>query len=225
MRERTIAIGRLLALVIATALIFLPQQQPQDIKTTRHADVAQASTATPVAPAPQPTAPSLPVPQAKPVEAPKSEPPKPQPWVISASPNGGTNNVNRALAHLQSMGLTKQGAAMIVGNFLQEKPSAFVTGDPCSGTLGDGGKAHGFGQWHPGRRADMPCGFIEQLTWAIDTEMVRDHKNGGGHNLSALLRDPSATEYQLDAAIKKWERYGHKGKRFEYGVSILAQLR
>jgi hypothetical protein len=152
------------------------------------------------------------------------KPPSPTPWTIESSPNGGTDYVNQALAHYQSMRLTRQGAAMLIGNFLQEKPSAFITGDPCGGTLGDGGQAHGLGQWHPGRRYDMPCGFVEQLTWAVDVEMVRDNSNGGGHDLSALLRDPSATIDQLDYAIKRWERYGHKGARYEYGLAILSQV-
>lgn len=222
MRERTMAIGRTVAFVVATTLALVIKPT---IDNTQHALGVDLAKPTTVAAVEKPSTPDLHVPTAKPAEAEKpKEPPRPAPWAIAESPNGGTPNVNKALELYQSMGLTKQGAAMLIGNFLQEKPSAFATGDPCGGVLGDGGAAHGLGQWHPGRRYDMPCGFDEQLKWAVNVEMVRDNNKGGGHNLNALLKDPSATPAQLDYAIKGWERYGTKGSRYEYGIAILNQL-
>ena len=158
----------------------------------------------------------------QPEPAKPAEPPRPTPWAAITSPNGGTDYVNKALAHYQDMGMTKQGAAMLVGNFLQEMPSAFATGDPChSSGISDGGLALGFGQWHPGRRTDMPCGFTEQLTWAVNVEMERD---GGGKQLRPLLFDGNATAGQIDYGLKLWERYGIKGSRYQFGIDILNQL-
>lgn len=226
MRERTLAIGRLVALVLATILMIFFKPAQDDFKQAMNVDFIKTDAT--VAAAPKPSAPTSTLPAAKATEAPAVQPQpapgRPTPWAIQNSPNGGTDNVNKALALYQDMGLTKQGAAMLIGNFLQEKPSAFATGDPCGGVPGDGGLAEGLGQWHPGRRADMPCGFTDQLKWAVDVEMVRDNERGGGHNLAALLRDPNATTGQLDAAIKAWERYGTKGARYEYGIAVLAQL-
>ncbi len=165
------------------------------------------------------------------IEEPTSEPLQPpealepEPWNIEAIPAGARGDlvhVNNAIEHYQDMGLTKQGTAMLVGNYLQEMPEAFVSGDPCDPDgYGDGGKALGFAQWHPGRRADAPCGFYEQLTWAVNTEMKRD---SGGQVLHPLLYDSAATADQLHYGLKKWERYGVAGKRYQFGIAILNQL-
>lgn len=217
MHERTHAIGRIVGLVLATASIVLAVPVQDTITQNLQTKTADK-------PIIVPTTVKAKAMEAVAVKTTPAEPPKPAPWSVDSSPNGGTELVNKAIALYQSMGLTKQGTAMIVGNFLQEKSSAFVTGEPCGGTAGDGGLAMGFGQWHPGRRTDMPCGFNEQLTWAVNIEMVRDDQHNGGHSLSGLLRDPNATPEQLDRAIYLWERYGHKGLRYEYGIALLNQL-
>lgn len=226
MRERTLAIGRLVALVLATALVIFFRPVQDNLKQAMNVDFIKTNAT--IAAAPKVSTPTSMMPTAKskkaPIVRPKA-PSRPTVWAIQNSPNGGTSYVNKALALYQNMGLTKQGAAMLIGNFLQEKPSAFATGDPCGGAPGDGGLAEGFAQWHPGRRGDMPCGFTEQLKWAVDVEMVRDNERGGGHNLAGLLRTPSSSIGQLDAGIKAWERYGTKGLRYDYGVYILNQLR
>lgn len=142
-------------------------------------------------------------------------------WEIINSPRElvGVEKINASLAHYQNMGMSKQGAAYLVGNFIQEKPSAFIDGNPCAGVMGDGGRAHGFGQWHPDRRFDMPCGFEEQLSWAVNTEMVRDTPD-----LKQALFDINSSPSTIAYLIKKWERYGEEGNRFYYGESILSQL-
>ena len=152
-------------------------------------------------------------------------PPAPvdKPWTVTTVIQGvAPDTINRALAVYNSQGLSKTGAAYIIGNFMQEKRSAFITLDPCGGTLGDGGAAHGFGQWHPARRVDMPCGFDEQLIWAVNVEMPRD----AGHNGYANLGDRLKTDNVDDIiyGIKQWERYGHEGSRFQYGAEILANI-
>lgn len=213
MRDTTMAFGRIVALVVATIYVILFKPIQASVNHTFAANLPKLST-TSAQSVLKPTAPSLLVP--------KAEPPKPQPWAISSSPNGGTELVNKALEHYQNMGMTKQGAAMLIGNYLQEMPEAFTTGDPCHKSgYGDGGLALGFAQWHPGRRADMPCGFTEQLTWSVEVEMKRD---SGGQKLHPLLFDAAATTHQIDYGVKAWERYGIKGHRYEYGLKILSQL-
>ncbi len=145
------------------------------------------------------------------------------PWEVKTSVAGGhVDKINAAIATYKAQGLTKEGAAYIVGNFLQEKTSAFITGDPCGGLLGDGGLAHGYGQWHPGRRADMPCDSTAQLIWALNVEMPRDAKNNGYGCLCDALRGNDVG--LITKRIKQWERYGHEGYRFDYGAQILDQL-
>lgn len=239
MRDSTMAMGRIIALVLATLTVVFYRPGLGGVQHAITPDKvihAQEKTAqktpnpaSPTASIPKTSSPSsppvVPPPTLPPEPLKPVEPPKPAVWAVKSAPNGTLEGVNKALSLYQDMGLSKQGAAMLVGNFLQEMPQAFRTGDPChtSGT-GDGGLALGFGQWHPGRRVDMPCGFTDQLTWAVNTEMVRDNRNGGGHNLGALVRNNAATPLQLDHAIKLWERYGYKGSRYEYGLSILGQL-
>lgn len=160
----------------------------------------------------QPTAPA--VEQVKPAA--------PAPWQVSRSPHARVSvvRINTVLAHLQKKGLTKQGAAYLVGNFIAE---SYV--EPCDRIKGDGGLAWGLAQWHPGRRADMPCDLIAQLDWAIDVEMARDSKNGKRYpNLRDRLIDPNQTAQGLLLGFKQWERYGIEGNRGKYGAQIHSQL-
>lgn len=135
-------------------------------------------------------------------------------WAVSSNVGGvDKNQINKVLRILQDKGLTKQGAAMLTGNFITE--SRLI---PC-GLKGDGGLAEGLAQWHPNRRRDMPCDLTEQLHWAIDTEMVRDTPA-----LAKALYKPSATVKELDHLLYRWERYGIKGNRYELGVQILKEM-
>lgn len=150
-------------------------------------------------------------------------PPKQAAWDIESTPGPRVKlrYVNQAVAYYQNLGMTKQGVAMLVGNYLQEMPIAFVSGNPCDPAgYGDGGRALGFAQWHPGRRVKMPCGFHEQLGWALG-EMKRHH---GGKRLRPLLFDSKATVDQIHIGIKGWEVYGVAGNRYQYGKNILKQL-
>lgn len=152
-------------------------------------------------------------------ELPKSITPVEEPtktnWSVKSSPHSRVpvERVNTALAHYQDMGMSKQGAAYLVGNFIGE--SNLV---PC-GNYGDGGKAHGLGQWHPNRRKDMPCDFAEQLTWAVNTEMARDTPG-----LKEVLFDHNASTTSIKDFIYRWERYSIQGARWNYAQAIYNQL-
>jgi len=145
------------------------------------------------------------------------EPVVPERYAVSSSPHGAVSvdTINLALGVYQDMGMTKQGAGYLVGNFIAESKMV-----PC-GLYGDGGLAQGLGQWHPTRRQDMPCDLVEQLKWAVEVEMVRD---SGGHKLKAWLFDPSASADTISLGLKQWERYGLEGNRRLYGDKIFNQL-
>lgn len=138
-------------------------------------------------------------------------------WAVKTSPHPDVSvaTINRMLAHLQKKGFSKQGAAYLTGNFIGE--SHLV---PC-GNVGDGGQAEGFAQWHPGRRYDMPCGFIEQLDWAIDVEMVRDSAGSYPCLCEALKTSDTAL---IMLRLQQWERWGVLGNRWIYATNIYSQL-
>lgn len=142
-------------------------------------------------------------------------------WTATAPVNGvSVASLNNALAIYRDKGLSKTGAAYLIGNFAQESPSAFV--DPCL-RYGDGGRALGFGQWWPARRADMPCTVNEQLVWAIDVEMPRDARHNGYASLSDRLRTDNVQD--ITTGLKQWERYGIEGNRYVYGQQLLNQIK
>jgi len=141
----------------------------------------------------------------------KSEPE----WLVSTSPNGNVtvDEINTALSTYKNMGMTKLSAAYLVGNFITE---SFLK--PCS-QPGDGGLALGLAQWHPGRRQDMPCDYVEQLKWAVDVEMQRDSPAS-----RSTLFDPNASVEQIQQALKNWERWGVLGARWVYAANIYSQI-
>ena len=139
-------------------------------------------------------------------------------WAVETSPHSAVSveRINEVMGILQENGLSKQGTAYLTGNFIAE--SHLI---PC-GNYGDGGLALGLGQWHPNRRYDMPCGLKEQIEWALNVEMPRDA--GSHRNLAEVLKDATATPYELLANIEGYERYGIEGNRKMYGEQILNQL-
>lgn len=207
---RTI-IATVLAVLTAAALISLSNITPELAHNAERQDtpvVSETAKTVSAAVAEKPAVAPAPVP----------EPPKPKPWAIATSPHArvALADINTALAHLQGKGLTKEGAAYLVGNFIGE---SYLT--PC-GQYGDGGQAHGLAQWHPGRRADMPCGLIPQLDWAIDVEMPRDASAGGYGCLCDALRTADIALIKL--RTKQWERWGIEGARWQYAASVYSQL-
>lgn len=153
----------------------------------------------------------------KPIEQPQIEPVAPLPvkWAVTTSPHAKVpvSRINEALAHYQNMGMSKQGAAYLVGNFVGE---SYLT--DC-GQWGDGGRAHGLAQWHPGRRQDMPCGFTTQLTWAVNVEMARHTPE-----LKNCLFNPSCDVATIKSLLYQWERWGVLGGRWQYSAHIYSQI-
>lgn len=142
---------------------------------------------------------------------------KPKPWTVKSDPSGKglTPKINQALAIYQAMGMTKQGAAMLVGNFIAE------SGLDPSNCRGDGGTACGLGQWRGNRQAGLPSTYVAQLKWAVEVEMVRD---SGGHELKANLFNPNATTKVIYKGLSQWERWGVAGDRYAIGQALLAQI-
>lgn len=211
---------RYLLYIVITAIgaipFLKPEQQPlqnhlanaavlHEAKPQEQVELAKPEQSQP-APAPQPIAP---------VQAVQPTITTPAKWAVSSTPNTRVpvSTINRAVQHLQNMGLSKQGTAYLVGNYLGE--SSLI---PC-GNWGDGGRAHGFGQWHPGRRQDMPCGFEEQLTWSVNVEMVRDTPQ-----LRNVLFDSNSDVETIKHWIYRWERWGVLGSRWVYAAAIHQQL-
>lgn len=202
------ALGLLLILTLtqepAKQTILASRQAEQQVAKTEPTDVTAVSSTVATQAVVPPTAGA-----AQPVVA------KPPTWAVQYSPVAGVSidTVNAALAHFQAMGMSRQGAAYLTGNFLSESHL-----DPC-GTPGDGGQALGFGQWHPNRRYDMPCDFYAQLDWAVNVEMVRDTPA-----LRDVLFDPSADVYTIMVYLQKWERWGTLGGRWTYAQVIISQI-
>jgi hypothetical protein len=159
-----------------------------------------------------------------PVETPQpvaAAAPVDKPWVVTQTVHGvHPDSINNALAVFKGIGLTKEGAAFIVGNYAQESAHAFT--DPCV-SFGDGGLALGFGQWHPARRVDMPCTVNAQLIWSVDVEMPRDALHNGYVSLSDRLKSNDIAD--IKNGIKRWERYGYEGNRFLYGQQIYDEIK
>jgi hypothetical protein len=136
-------------------------------------------------------------------------------WTVTTTPvaTATVDKINTALALYQDMGMSKQGAAYLIGNFMGE--SHLI---PC-GNYGDGGQAQGLAQWHPGRRYDMPCDYVEQLKWAVNVEMVRDTPA-----LHDVLFDPNADIATIQYQLYRWERWGTLGARWVYAQAVYNQL-
>lgn len=139
-------------------------------------------------------------------------------WTTSVDPSGKglVEEINQALALYQRIGMTKQGAAMLIANFISE------SGLNPANCEGDGGTACGLGQWRFGRQVGLPVGYEEQLRWAVDTEMIRD---SGGHGLKEHLFDPAATPDDIYTGLKEWERWGVPGSRYAIGVALIENIR
>lgn len=189
----------------------LPQVSYSVAAEQTSAPIESTPTVTPEAPATEPT----PVAVTPIVAQPEPTPVAPARWAVTWVDRAATvEQVNTALAVYQDMGMSKQGAAYLIGNFMQE--SHLI---PCADIKGDGGLAWGLGQWHPTRRQDMPCGYVEQLTWAVNVEMVRDTPA-----LRDVLFDPNASIETIQIMLHKWERWGTLGLRWQYANTIYQQL-
>lgn len=193
----------LLAIPIAFAIYWLKTpQQPQD-----GGNVVKA-------------APMMPSANQKAITQPetKPEPPKPARWAIQTSPHSvaSVEKINIALATYQDLGLSKVGAAYLAGNFISE---SFLDETNCRG---DSGTACGLGQWRFGRQQGMPAGYVDQLKWAVETEMPRDARGNGYQCLCDALRTDDVS--LIKNRMKQWERWGVEGARWHYAQAIYSQL-
>jgi hypothetical protein len=144
--------------------------------------------------------------------------PPPPVWTVTSSPHPAVSieTINTVLAWAQEKGLSREGAAYLTGNFIGESHL-----QPC-GMRGDNGKAWGLAQWHPGRRADMPCGLIEQLNWAVQVEMPRD----AGTRYSCACDALRGNDIPLiKKRLQQWERWGVLGNRWVYSDQLYNQIR
>lgn len=124
--------------------------------------------------------------------------------------NAPNERIEQAVDYYLSEGLTINGTAYLVGSLAWESGL-----DPNA--VGDDGLAEGINQWHPLRRRDMPETFEAQLAWALE-EMERD--SPGTLNTLKTSND----EATIKAAIKRWTRWGIRGKRWEYAKIIKQQM-
>ena len=128
----------------------------------------------------------------------------------------GGSRAGQAFNFFRSMGASDLGAAMLVGNIQQE--SGF---DPSA--VGDDGDAHGIFQWHPDRRnSSFPANdFQGQLAYAWKEFAGRNGSAVRGMDFQSGIssNDPATVKKTIEAAI----RWGHEGRRWEYGQQALQQ--
>ncbi|HUO49397.1 MAG TPA: phage tail tip lysozyme [Acidimicrobiales bacterium] len=108
-------------------------------------------------------------------------------------------------------GVTPRGDAWIVGGWVQESglnPNA----------VGDGGEAHGIGQWHEPRTCGESTDLDAQIACGAN-EIIHNYPT-----VQAVITDPNATDGALDHAEKVYEGYGKAGPRGRYERGIAGQV-
>ena len=125
----------------------------------------------------------------------------------------GTERVEQAFNFFKSRGYTDTQAAGIVGNLIVESGSADL---PEHGPRGDGGKAAGIAQWHPGRRRifEQVYGkpwqestFTDQLQFIV-WELNNSDSESGSLNKEAgdLLKQTNTVAMAATIFDEKYER-------------------
>jgi phage protein D len=131
--------------------------------------------------------------------------------------------IKRAVNFYLGKGMSLEGAAYLVGNYIQESSLNHL----ANNGLGNIGLA----QWDASRRATnggIPLGtndFVKQMEWAI-AEMVTDSVNSGeNHNVREKLNGTNISA--ITHALSRWERYGgnEEGGRYAYGAQLLEALK
>lgn len=111
--------------------------------------------------------------------------------------------VKQAMKFFMDKGLTKEQAAGIVGNMLQENPTL----DPNK--IGDGGKAKGLFQWRGDRQKGMGTTFESQLQHAWDEMTGKSAVKDVGAERALTNVRQTKTEGQAAVAFEKdFERAG-----------------
>ena len=136
--------------------------------------------------------------------------------------------VQQAFEFFTSRGFSETQSAGIVGNLIAESGRSL----PAHGPAGDGGKAKGIAQWHPGRRRifEQVYGkpwqdstFNDQLQFIV-WELSNSDSYSGSLNKQAgdLLRQTSTVEAAATIFDEKYERSSGaaRQKRINYAQSV-----
>lgn len=140
----------------------------------------------------------------------------------------GSTNVERAFNYFTSRGFSEKQAAGMVGNLIVESGTEL----PPHGPRGDGGKAAGIAQWHPGRRNifEQVYGkpwqsstFEDQLQFIV-WELNNADSHSGSLNKKAGDALKQANTVQAAASIfdEKYERSSGaaRSRRINTGLAV-----
>lgn len=131
------------------------------------------------------------------------------------------SKIKRAINFYLSKGLSIEGTAYLVGNYIQESSLDHQIVNDFGNT--------GLAQWDSNRQqfgGGIPLGdndFENQLGWALE-EMVSDG-NLMGHNVRSALNGSDIQA--IMSGLSAWERYGgnEQGSRYRYGAQLLEAIK
>lgn len=131
------------------------------------------------------------------------------------------DKIKRAINYYLGKGLSIEGAAYLIGNYIQESSLDHQIVNSFGNT--------GLAQWDANRQTfdgGIPLGdndFERQLGWALD-EMVNDG-NLMGHDVRSAVNGSDIQA--ITDGLSAWERYGgsEEGSRYRYGAQLLEALR
>ena len=142
----------------------------------------------------------------------------------------GNSRVEQAFNFFTSRGFTAKQSAGIVGNLIAESGPNL----PEHGPRGDGGRAAGIAQWHPGRRRifEQVYGkpwqdstFTDQLNFIV-WELSNSDSHSGNLNKKAgdLLKGTDTVVMAATIFDEKYERSSgaHRQKRINYAQNVYA---
>lgn len=144
----------------------------------------------------------------------------------------GTTRVEQAFNFFTARGFTEKQSAGIVGNLIAEVGPNL----PEHGPRGDGGRAAGIAQWHPGRRNifEQVYGkpwqdstFTDQLQFIV-WELSNSDSHSGNLNKNAgdLLKATDSVTMAATVFDEKYERSSgaHRQKRINYAHNVYDQF-
>ena len=144
----------------------------------------------------------------------------------------GNSRVEQAFNFFTSRGFTAKQSAGIVGNLIAESGPNL----PEHGPRGDGGRAAGIAQWHPGRRRifEQVYGkpwqdstFTDQLSFIV-WELSNKDSHSGNLNKKAgdLLKGTDTVVMAATIFDEKYERSSgaHRQKRINYAHNVYRQF-
>lgn len=131
------------------------------------------------------------------------------------------DKIRRAINFYLSRGLSVEGSAYLVGNYIQESSLDHQIVNAFGNT--------GLAQWDANRQlfgGGIPLGdndFERQMGWALE-EMISDG-NLMGHDVRSALNGSDINS--IMRGLSDWERYGgnEEGYRYRYGAQLLEVMR